>query len=1057
MRFNYTNYPPFKAYGVEGWWLDNLLKAGKLSRKAYLKLAAQVTVGFQKRLADCKAAERYLHDETLQDAIRAHAKALEPATLPMKSFPVIEAWRMPMICVSCRARNIKQRSMHCGILLQEFVACHDGSSRFRRPILAIVGGTRLGKSMLAAHTLQHTAQQLGLPEYLEVAFEESEQMDLAEFDRRIHAGVILDGVGDALFLKRHREALQSRAKMVKVRATNVYSYAYSFCGRAVVATFDLSAQNLGELESDHWLCNRDNDGVVVLPVGLSVHPTHCVRVSKQSRLPALQKRHRSQKCAAIALDAAGCCPASGTPDPPTAGRGISTSVPRRAVYNNITEAIGKTPVIKVNRLAPAGINLYVKCEYFNPLSSVKAERSIGGPKIFRKCTFVAFVPLILSIARAPRDRLAIAIIEDAEQRGELKPGGTVVEATSGNTGIALAMVCAQRGYKFVSTMAASFSVERRKVMRMLGAKVVVTPAPLGGTGMVLKAEELAEKHGWYLARQFENEANPAYHAKTTGPEILADFEGKSLDYWVTGYGTGGTFQGAGKVLKEARPGLKIILSEPKGAALITSGIKQERKEVLGKFGAPAKGHPAWNPHPIQGWTPNFIPKVTEDGLEMKVHDEVLTVDPQEAVHGHTMQQCHEDLTRFGKDGRHLLRDLWWSNCGNSTGGCGKSARCSGDHLLEWKVLRGSVPWELPPLSWAHCISSLLLSLHMRGQGRRYLSTPLFGDIDAEMNEEEMELAKSTPSVAASASLASNVFSEGVLQRLRVTPGAFAKAAVAAALVAALHAALSFAGPARTNAGAGPSLRGTVRAETSTVSDAAEGLGLPRSLAAVALAGAVAVRARKSTALRATRVEWFRKVKRISGDRAVFDVSIPKPLGLALEAFPDGRGVGISSITPESNADQLNRKVCITEEDNGMWVLEGDRVIGINGTETVDSTVEDIAKLVGESEGDSVTLTLVRNTRNGPIKVVIMPEKKFATVRRNARLSSAVEFALGREIKYGCIDGWCGTCWHRERTTGWLFKPCSDMITSDWDNVMPMVLFPKPEKAGDATLLQPRGA
>ncbi|CAJ1343131.1 unnamed protein product [Effrenium voratum] len=244
-------------------------------------------------------------------------------------------------------------------------------------------------------------------------------------------------------------------------------------------------------------------------------------------------------------------------------------------------------------LSITGLEATCRCEYFNPLSSVK-------------------------------DRLAIAIIEDAEQRGELKPGGTVIEATSGNTGIALAMVCAQRGYNFVSTMAASFSVERRKVMRMMGAKVVVTPAPLGGTGMVLKAEELAEKHGWYLARQFENEANPAYHAKTTGPEILRDFEGKKLDYWVTGYGTGGTFQGAGKVLKEARPDIKIILSEPKGAALITSGIKQERC-------APAKGHPAWNPHPIQGWTPNFIPKVTEDGLDLNIHDEILVVDPQQAM------------------------------------------------------------------------------------------------------------------------------------------------------------------------------------------------------------------------------------------------------------------------------------------------------------------------------------------------------------------------------------------------------------------------------------------
>merc|ERR1712232_769835 len=170
---------------------------------------------------------------------------------------------------------------------------------------------------------------------------------------------------------------------------------------------------------------------------------------------------------------------------------------------------------------------------------------------------------------------AKAIIEDAERRGALKPGGTVVEATSGNTGISLALVCAQRGYNFVSTMAASFSIERRKVMRMLGAKVIVTPAPLGGTGMVQKAEELAEQHGWYLARQFENEANPSYHAQTTGPEILLDFAGKRLDYWVTGYGTGGTFAGAGKVIKTARPEVKIILSEPKAAPLLSSGQAQE--------------------------------------------------------------------------------------------------------------------------------------------------------------------------------------------------------------------------------------------------------------------------------------------------------------------------------------------------------------------------------------------------------------------------------------------------------------------------------------------------
>merc|ERR1719207_333687 len=229
----------------------------------------------------------------------------------------------------------------------------------------------------------------------------------------------------------------------------------------------------------------------------------------------------------------------------TAARGAGSG----GLFEDATALVGNTPVVKISdKLAPPGVEVYAKCEFFNPLSSVK-------------------------------DRLAIAIIEDAEKRGELKPGGTVVEATSGNTGIALAMVCAQRGYNFVSTMAASFSIERRKVMRALGAKVIVTPAPLGGTGMVLKAEELAEKHGWFLARQFETEANPEYHANTTGPEILSDFAGKPLDYWVTGYGTGGTFHGAGKVIKAARPDVKIVLSEPKAAPLVTSGTKQERKEV----------------------------------------------------------------------------------------------------------------------------------------------------------------------------------------------------------------------------------------------------------------------------------------------------------------------------------------------------------------------------------------------------------------------------------------------------------------------------------------------
>lgn len=332
-------------------------------------------------------------------------------------------------------------------------------------------------------------------------------------------------------------------------------------------------------------------------------------------------------------------------------------------------------MVKVNRLAPAGVDLYVKCEFFNPLSSVK-------------------------------DRLAKAIIEDAEKRGELKPGGTVVEATSGNTGIALAMVCAQRGYKFVSTMAASFSVERRKVMRMLGAKVIVTPAPLGGTGMVLKAEELAAKHGWYLARQFENDANPAFHAQTTGPEILSDFAGRPLDYWVTGYGTGGTFQGAGKVIKQARPDVKIILSEPKGAPLITSGIKQERKEVLGKFGAPAKGHPSWTPHPIQGWTPNFIPKITEDGLELKLEDEIILVDGKDAM-----------------DTAMKLAQMEGIFCGTSGGATVATALevCK-------KAPKGSTVLAMIP-----------------DTAERYLSTPLFAEIAADMDAAEVDISQSTPS------------------------------------------------------------------------------------------------------------------------------------------------------------------------------------------------------------------------------------------------------------------------------------------------------------------------
>jgi cysteine synthase len=245
------------------------------------------------------------------------------------------------------------------------------------------------------------------------------------------------------------------------------------------------------------------------------------------------------------------------------------------IHENILTTIGNTPVVKIQRMAPPGTEIYVKCEAFNPLSSVK-------------------------------DRLAIGIIEDAERRGTLKPGQTVIEATSGNTGIALAMVCAVKGYPFVAIMADSFSVERRKLMKFLGAKVVLSPAAERATGMLKKAEELAKKNGWFLARQFENEANPEYHRNTTGPEILRDFVGKRLDWWVTGYGTGGTLTGAGDMLRKARPDIKIAVVEPEGAALLSG------KE--------------WKPHKIQGWTPDFIPAV----LNRNGFDEIVTVTDIEA-------------------------------------------------------------------------------------------------------------------------------------------------------------------------------------------------------------------------------------------------------------------------------------------------------------------------------------------------------------------------------------------------------------------------------------------
>ena len=313
----------------------------------------------------------------------------------------------------------------------------------------------------------------------------------------------------------------------------------------------------------------------------------------------------------------------------------------------------------------------MKCEYFNPLSSVK-------------------------------DRLALAIIEDAEKRGELKPGDTVVEATSGNTGIAVAMVAAQRGYKCVICMAEPFSVERRKLMRMLGAKVIITPKAGKGVGMVRKAEELCEKHGWFLCHQFENDANWKFHEATTGPEILADFEGKRLDYWVTGYGTGGTFHGAGKAIKAKRPDVKIILAEPTGAEMLASGTPTERRDD----GSPATTHPAWKPHTIQGWAPDFIPKVLEDANPSQLMDGLVPVPGPEAVQVAKQLACTQGILTGVSGGATFYAALETA----------KTAPA------------GSVILAMLP-----------------DTGERYISTPLFGGIEADMNEAELDIAKSTPS------------------------------------------------------------------------------------------------------------------------------------------------------------------------------------------------------------------------------------------------------------------------------------------------------------------------
>ena len=343
---------------------------------------------------------------------------------------------------------------------------------------------------------------------------------------------------------------------------------------------------------------------------------------------------------------------------------------RGRLFDSVVETIGDTPAIRINNLGVEGRTIYVKAEFFNPAASVK-------------------------------DRLAVAIIEQAERSGALKPGQTIVEATSGNTGIGLAMVCAQKGYPLVVTMADSFSVERRRLMRMLGAKVVLTPRAQKGFGMYLKAAELAEKNGWFLARQFETAANADIHEATTGREIINDFAGSRLDWFVTGYGTGGTVVGVSRVLRRERPETKVVLAEPANAQLISSGTAQQREAN----GAPAASHPAFEPHPIQGWTPDFIPGVLQEALDKEYCDEVVPIAGPKAI------EWAKALAQ--KEGIFT---------GISGGASFAVARQVAEQAPAGSVILCMLP----------------------DTGERYLSTPLFETISAEMDEEELALSRSTP-------------------------------------------------------------------------------------------------------------------------------------------------------------------------------------------------------------------------------------------------------------------------------------------------------------------------
>jgi cysteine synthase A len=351
--------------------------------------------------------------------------------------------------------------------------------------------------------------------------------------------------------------------------------------------------------------------------------------------------------------------------------GIRQTSGRGRRYDSVLDTVGDTPVIRINRIAPDHVTVYVKFEAFNPAGSVK-------------------------------DRLALNIIEAAERDGRLKPGQTVVEATSGNTGIGLAMVCAAKGYPLVVTMADSFSVERRRLMRFLGAKVVLTPRAEKGFGMYTKAKELAEANGWFLASQFETPDNADIHEATTAREILADFKGERLDYFVTGYGTGGTVAGVGRVLKKERPETRIVLTEPANAAIVASGYVNKRNAAH----QPTESHPAFQPHPIQGWTPDFIPFVLQEALDKKLYDELIPIAGPEGIAWSKRLAAEEGI-------------FAGISAGSTFGVAMKVAE---------SAPKGSVMLVMLP-----------------DTGERYLSTPLFEGVPEDMTEEEWAISRSTPS------------------------------------------------------------------------------------------------------------------------------------------------------------------------------------------------------------------------------------------------------------------------------------------------------------------------